>query len=61
MSIYSSAQAGCVHRIIVTLKVKDSQSNFENFTRILRSIISEMQWNGLEYFFSFLIGYVWFY
>ena len=39
MSIYSPAKAGCVHRIVATLKVKDSQSNYDNFTLALRSVI----------------------
>ena len=59
MSIYSLAWASYVHRIIITLKVEDSQSNFENFTCFLHSIVSEMQWNCLEYFFSYSLCLVW--
>jgi hypothetical protein len=47
MSIYSMANNGCVHRILVTLQVKDSQSKYEGFTRALCSIIPKMQWSSL--------------
>lgn len=48
MSIYSSADNGCLHRMVATLKVKDSQSNYEGFTRSLLSIIPKPLWNSLE-------------
>jgi hypothetical protein len=48
MSHYSSANNGCVHRIQATVKVKDSQSNFEGFTREVCSIIPKTQWKSLK-------------
>jgi len=57
-STYSSARTGCVHRIVVTLKVKDSQSNYEDFTGLLRSIISKSQWKSFENVFSSFMCFV---
>jgi hypothetical protein len=55
MAIYSSAETGCVHNILATLRVDDSRSNYNDFTRNLCSILPKMQWDGLKkVFFSFL-------
>jgi len=56
MSIYSSAEAGCIHKILLTAKIKDSQSNYEHFTRALCSIIPKSQWKRLESEFFFFVN-----
>lgn len=48
MMQYSTAPKGCVHRIIVTMKVKGSQSTYEVFARGLWSTLSALQCNRLE-------------
>lgn len=55
MNIYSSAQTGCVHRILATLKVKDSESNYTDFIRAFCGTVTEMQCNALEYVFCHLL------
>jgi len=45
---YSTATNGCVHNIFATMKLKDSKSNYEGFTRGLRLILSELQCHSLE-------------
>jgi hypothetical protein len=47
---YSSAGTGCAHRILATMKVKGSQANYNCFTSHLRSMVSPLQCNSLEYF-----------
>jgi hypothetical protein len=54
MSIYSSASNGYVQRITATLKVDDSQSHYEGFTRALRSIVSTMLRKSLKKVFPCL-------
>jgi hypothetical protein len=58
MSIYSNANTGCVHRIAATMKVRASQSHYEDFTRNLRSTLSAMQCRYLEKVFSYYFKYM---
>ncbi len=55
MSVYSSAEVGCVHRVVATLKVMDGESNYKDFTHVVRSIMPRMQWKALEYVISLLL------
>jgi hypothetical protein len=47
---YSSAGTGCAHRILATMKLKGSQPNYNCFTSDIRSMVSPLQCNSLEYF-----------
>jgi hypothetical protein len=53
MSMYSTAATGCIHRIVVTLKVEDSESNYDGFIKELCSIILKTQWNNFKYVKSY--------
>jgi len=55
MSVYSSAGVGFVHRVAATLKVMDGESNYKDFTRVVRSIMPRMKWKALEYVISLLL------
>jgi hypothetical protein len=45
---YSSVARGCAHRILATMKLKPSQSDYNSFTSHLRSMVSPLQCNSLE-------------
>ena len=45
---YSSVATGCAHRILATMKVKPSQSNYNGFTSHICSMVSPLQCNSLE-------------
>jgi hypothetical protein len=44
-----------VHSIVATLKVKDSESNYEDFIRFLCSIVPKTQWIRLKYEFYYFL------
>lgn len=48
MAIYSSADMGCMHRMVATLKVMDGEASYKDFTHVVRSIMPKMQWKALE-------------
>lgn len=52
MSTYSSEPPKCVHKVVATLKVEDSETKYNCFMGVLRSLISRMQWTSLEYVFA---------
>jgi hypothetical protein len=55
LSPYSAAAAGCVHRIFATMKLNESESNYEDFTKYVGSLLSALQFNSLEWVFFCLL------
>ena len=56
---YSTAGKFCLHRILATMKVRGSQSQYENFTNHLRKSLTAMQCHSLEKVFFYFLKSCW--